>query len=237
MTIVYILIAVLVGWGIGFLDSNLRTSKKIEAAESRAQLAISEAEKKIAAAQAQVKPEPPSLNDEPGLLRLKNVNGFPSLEMDGVLLNIKTVTADQKRRLIELLSSIRPWVEGGQPLQPVSKPAAAVSAQPGPAPVQPATSSFKPVLTQPLPSTKPIEEKDFKSLSIVLQIDAVLQARLMDTPLASMGIRLTESSIGGVEVYVGNQKYASVDDVPDQQIKTAIRAAISEWEQKFTPGL
>jgi hypothetical protein len=237
MTIVYVLVAVLIGWVIGFLDSNLRTSNKIKSAESKAQLAISEAEKKIAAAQAGVRPGTPSSIDAAGLLRLKNVDGLPSLEMDGTLLNVKTVTAEQKRRLIELLSSIRPWVEGGQPLQPVSKPAPPVSAQPGPLPIQRATPSNNPILTQPLPATKSVEEKDFKSLSIVLQIDSVLQTRLLDSPLSNRGIRLTESSTGGVEVNVGNQKYGSVDDVPDQQIKMAIRAAIAEWEQKFTPGL
>src|SRR5258706_10930436 len=214
MTIVYILVALLVGWAIGFLDSNLRTSKKIEAAEARAQLAVSEAEKKIAAAQTQLKSDAPTMVDEPGLLRLKNVSGMPSLEMDGMRLNVNAVSGEQKKRLIELLTAIRPWVEAGQPPQPVSKPAAPVNAQP--APVQSVAPSFKPTPTQPIKSA---EEKNIRSLSIVAQIDTVLQMHVINTPLADKGIRLTESSLGGVEVYVGLNKYASIDDVPDPDVK------------------
>ncbi len=233
MTIVYVLVALLIGWVIGFFDSNMRTAKKIKAAEVRADLAAAEAEKKIADAQARVKAEAQVAADDPGLLRIKKVNNVPSLEVDGKLLNVNQVSADQKKRLIELLSLIRPWVESAQP----SPSASTLSARPGPAPAQPAASSVAPTPVQPLPTLKPIEEKDILSLSIVAQIDTVLQARLMNTALAGKGIRLTESQLGGVEVYVGLQKYPSVDDVPDEGIKTAIRAAIAEWEKKFTPGV
>jgi hypothetical protein len=82
-----------------------------------------------------------------------------------------------------------------------------------------------------------VEERDIRSLSIVGQIDMILQNRLKDTALAGQAIRLTESSLGGVEVYVGTRKYPSIDDVPDQEIKTAIRSAVAEWEGKFTPGM
>lgn len=53
MTLQYIVIAVIaviVGWVIGFLDSNLRTTQKIKAAEQKAQIKLDEAEKKIAQA-------------------------------------------------------------------------------------------------------------------------------------------------------------------------------------------
>ena len=45
------LLHVIVGWFIGFLDSNRRTAKKIQAAESNAEIKIEEAEKKIAQAE------------------------------------------------------------------------------------------------------------------------------------------------------------------------------------------
>lgn len=73
--------------------------------------------------------------------------------------------------------------------------------------------------------------------SIVSQIDSVLQARLAGTPLEDRGVFLAQSPQGTVNVYVGLTRYDGVDEVPDPEIKAAIRAAISEWEDKFTPGL
>jgi hypothetical protein len=73
--------------------------------------------------------------------------------------------------------------------------------------------------------------------SIVGQIDQILQTRIAGTPLEDRGVFLTQSPEGGVMVYIGLTKYLSIDDVPDAEIKAAIRAAISEWEDKYTPGL
>lgn len=233
MTLQYIviaLIAVIVGWVIGFVDSNLRTSQKIKAAEQKAQIKLEEAEKKIAQADQKISLESriaPAPQDDPGLLRLKRINNRVTVEMDGVLLP-EVLPADKKKRLIELISIFRPWLENGktQSDTPVS-----VSRSPEPAAVkEPASRPIQPAAVKP-------EEKNLSTLSIVGQIDTVLQTRLMNTKFAKSGIRLQESFQGGVEVYVGLQKYSTVDDVPDQEIKTEIRAAIAEWEQKYTPGL
>ena len=71
------LLALLVGWAIGFFDSNMRTSKKIKQAEDSAQGAIKEAEDKIAEAQAKLAsiPDGPVAMDDSGLMRIKNENG------------------------------------------------------------------------------------------------------------------------------------------------------------------
>jgi hypothetical protein len=71
---------------------------------------------------------------------------------------------------------------------------------------------------------------------MVTQIDAILQARLIGTPLADMGIRLTESAKGDPVVQVGEKNYAGVGEVEDPAIQTALKAAIAEWERKYTPG-
>ena len=234
--IIGLLIGMVIGWGIGFFDSNGRTASKIHVAESKADAVIREAEKKIAQAEKQIALAAQSSQnpDNPGLLRLKKENGRFALEMDGAPVS-GTLSPDKKKRLVELITIFRPWLEGGQPAQAVSQPAASVQTPPGP------VSSEEPIFVpaQPLtPLTKKLEpEKNFASLSIVQQIDSVLQARLVDTPLEKQGIRLQESPQGGVEVYVGLKKYLTVDDVPDTFVKSEIRGAIAEWEEKYTPKL
>ncbi len=32
------------------------------------------------------------------------------------------------------------------------------------------------------------------------------------------------------------KKFDTIDDIPDANIKSAIRAAIAEWEPKYVPG-
>jgi len=198
-------------------------------------------------------PETIKVND-PGLLRIKNENGALTLDLDGTRVDALLLSPNQRKRLVELLNLIRPWVEG-KPIQvTLPQPAPdlsfesrlnAISAPP-PAPtstpVQPAllTPSF--ISAQDKPATSvPSKKKDDKSeaapTTMVGQINAILQLNIANTPLASQGITMTESLSGGVTVYVGVNKYEGVEDVPNEDVKAAIRAAITEWEQKYTPGL
>jgi len=235
----YVLIGLIlgaaIGWAIGFFDSNNRTAKKIEAAESKVELMTKEYEMKMSQSAQQIAVGPPasqSPQDDPGLLRLKNDNGRFVLEVDKTPVTVP-LSPEKKKRLIELITVIRPWLEGGQPSQTTSQP-------PASDPAQTAVFLSTRSLSQPLPpmsSKKPEVEKNITELSIVAQIDTVLQARLMDTPLEKKGIRLQESIKGDLEVYVGLKKFESVDDIPDETIKAAIRAAIAEWEKRYTPGL
>jgi cell division protein FtsN len=194
--------------------------------------------------------------DDPGLLRVKNENGLFVLDLDGTRVNPISLSPDQRKRLIDMLSIMRPWLEGQSgpapaPSAPRVQPrSTSVSdrletfaggpSESKPAPVQSASrpSPSVPQPTAPRPST--IAKEDRPSVpanSIVSQIDSVLQARLEGTALAERGIFLTQSPEGGVNVYVGLTRYNGIEDVPDPDIKAAIRAAISEWEDKYTPGL
>jgi len=188
-------------------------------------------------------PAPPPVKvDDPGLLRIKNESGTMTLDLDGQRVNPTSLTPDQRKRLIEMLNIMRPWLEGKPASVPV--PTGPPPAKPTPAPA-PITATPPQPAAQPTPS-KPVkssgnkgkdDEAEAPPTSIVGQINLVLQKNIANTPLASRGVTLMESLSGGVNVYVGIQRYELIDDVPDEEIRAAIRAAISEWEDTATPGL
>ncbi|MCI0611081.1 MAG: hypothetical protein L0Z71_18730, partial [Anaerolineae bacterium] len=223
--------AMFFGYGFGLFEGRSQGYKKRKGEEEQ---------------ETKEKPEP-SVNptmvtvDDPGLLRIKNEDGFLTLDLDGTRVNTSSLSSDQRKRLIEMLNFIRPWLEG----KPA--PAPAMTPPPSPAPVISTPSNPKPA-AQPIAQTQdkppaPKEKSKAKderpaapANSIVAQIDSILQQHLAGTPLEERGVFLAQSPEGGVNVYVGLTRYMAVDDVPDAEIKAAIRAAISEWENKYTPG-
>jgi len=201
-------------------------------------------------------PKPETVTvDDPGLLRIKNENGSPVLDLDGARANTSSLSAGQRKRLIEMLTVMRPWLEGKPAAAPVppAPPAgptvqdrlSAVSAPPPPkgqVQPQPRPVPVTPSAPPPAPATPPgtIAKEDRPALaanSMIGQIDTILQSRLAGTPLEARGVFLAQSPEGGVNVYVGLTRYMGIDDVPDPEIKAVIRAAIAEWERKYTPGL
>ena len=190
--------------------------------------------------------------DETPLLNVSMAsNGQLRLKLDGEPTDTNTLDAEQRKRLIAILTQIRPWLEAPKASaphpaapRPASHPQEAPPAGTRPSPTPQPTPAPAPISSAPAPkpaSPRVIEDDDDNdiapSMSIVAQIDSVLQARLVGTPLADKGIRLQESLDGGVLVWVGIQKFEGVDDVPDETIKAALKGAIAEWENKYTPGL
>lgn len=225
--------AMFFGYGFGLFEGRGQGYKKRKAEEEQG---------------SKEKPEP-SVNptmitvDDPGIMRIKNEDGFLTLDLDGTRVNTSSLSSDQRKRLIEMLNFIRPWLEN----KPAPAPAMTtppIPPAPQAAPVVSAPSNPRPV-AQPLAQTQdqpaaPAAKSDrppAPANSIVAQIDSILQAHLVGSPLEGRGIFLTQSPEGGVNVYVGLTRYGGVDDVPDAEVKAAIRAAISEWENKYTPGL
>ena len=240
-------IGLIIGWVIGFFDSNLRASKKIKAAEESAQFAINQANEKSAQAEAKTASivASPVNADDPGLLRIKSESGSLTLDLDGARVDPFALQPEQRRRLIEMLNVMRPWLEH----KPIAMPAP-LAAPPPPqtpiaGPVKPASTPLRPVPQRPAPSqpsaatlTQKKEEAPAAApTTMVGQINAILQTRIANTKFADLGVTMIESPAGGVYVYVGLNKFEGVDAVPDEEVKTVIRAAISEWEKKYTPGL
>jgi len=70
-----------------------------------------------------------------------------------------------------------------------------------------------------------------KPMSLVEQIDEILQKNLRGTTLEQRGVRLMELPAKGMMVLVGLDQYERVQDVPDEDVRAAIRSAVKEWER------
>ena len=68
-------------------------------------------------------------------------------------------------------------------------------------------------------------------VSMVTQIDAILQQKLTGTPFATLDIHLIESPTGEVNVQVGAIKHPAVDSIPNPEIQELIRQSVAEWEK------
>jgi hypothetical protein len=87
-------------------------------------------------------------------------------------------------------------------------------------------SEFVPPLVPP----KTVE-KHKRPMSIVEQVDEILQEILEKDELQSQNIRLTELPNKGVIVWVGNEYYEGINAVPDDNVKRIIRQAVKKWEE------
>lgn len=159
-----------------------------------------------------------SLEGEIEVLRAWRTNaGKLDLEMDGQRIESKEMLLpEQHRRLVNLLLELRPWLEAAPDLPP-ARPG---QEQPAKPPIPAKTKEPK------------VEQPAAAPLSIVAQIDQILQDRLAGTPLAGKGIQLQESPEGGVIVWVGMQRFEGIDAIPAPQVKAAIRQAVEAWEKK-----
>jgi hypothetical protein len=223
---------------------------------SRGKKSKPEAEPKASAPKPEPRPEPkPQPVPQPLPVPLKRhpdeahfwrdpVAGKVLAEVDGVeFTNPNDLSADQRRKLMQVLREVAAWFNDTAS-KPV-KPTPAVQTLPQTASVPPAPTRPDPAAAilieprktgslPPLPGEKPKEVKKTAPFSIVTQIDAILQGILQDSPMKAKGIRLVEDPSGGVTVWVGIQRYSSIDAVTDPEALAIIRSAVSEWERQST---
>lgn len=115
---------------------------------------------------------------------------------------------------------------------PPAVPAVLPPAPPAPPVREPVSEPVRQaVKTGPLPGGQAAPQPARKKapLSIVEQIDDILQVNMAGTEYSDKGIRLFETPNRGVAVRVGLDQF-QLDEVPDPAIRAMIRAAVSEWE-------
>ena len=67
--------------------------------------------------------------------------------------------------------------------------------------------------------------------SMVTQIDAILQNKLVGTPFSKLDIHLLENPTGEVIVQVGAIKHTGIESIPNREIQALIRQSVEEWEK------
>jgi hypothetical protein len=244
LLIVVLLAVFFIGGFLGYFNSNTDAKKKLEEAHARTESVILQARADAERAAARVAQAEKMIASAPGnsppgktLLRLwLDSAERPALDLDGQHVDATRISEPHRKRLVSLLNVMRPWIEGKASVAPVPAPE---TVTPAPAMKVPPPAPKSIFSAFPVPSLLPAkkDEPPAAPLSIVSQIDEILQARLAISPLADRGIKLQESPDGGVIVMVGSQKFAGVGEVTDPEVQSVIRAATAEWEKKYTPGL
>jgi hypothetical protein len=179
-----------------------------------------------------------------------------AVDIDGSLhVKPQTITQEERQQLCALADEWREWlckpgdialspsstvesptaeieVDGQQPLTQV-KPEADL--MPFESEIEPLTDAKPAAVSSPLPAAsaaKPSKETVPEVLSIVAQIDEILQEMLKRSTFDQRGIRLTEDPDRGVVVWVGLERYSGIDEVPMKDVQGILRAAVEEWERR-----
>ncbi len=216
----------LVGYALGLFEAWVKNKNKKKKEDERLMVAP-EVQQGIPA------PALPLAMPETALSLFEKPAGGLKIQLDGdMLLNREDLQPEQRKRLIGLVVGLRPWLEDSK------EKVAAPPARPASQQVEPQPVSVSPTAA-PVPASVevPTGEVDYAKLSMVQQIDRVLQRNLSGHPLQAKGIRVQESITGGVNFYIGLSRYEFIDEIPDPAIREVIQQAITDWENSTTHGL
>jgi hypothetical protein len=183
-----------------------------------------------------------SRNEELARLWRDRLNENLILEIEGkAYRTLDELSEDQQKEMVLVSSDLRTFLRiFPKPAQITESDAFSASFEEGPAsffsatPEQafgeqerPSLNPFQ-VFSRSGPES-PAQEAAWKS--IVAQIDEILQEKLEGTAFKDRGIRLVELPNEGMVVMVGLEKFKDVEDIPNEDIRNVIHAAVEEWEQ------
>ena len=102
----------------------------------------------------------------------------------------------------------------------------------------PETETLTPVSrtveTAPVPpEPEPEEEGEpkVKMLSVIDEVNEILQKKLHGSPLAGKGIHLMENHNKEIRFWVGLNSYNDVEEIPDPDVRQIIDESVREWEK------
>ncbi|MCJ7716765.1 MAG: hypothetical protein MUO54_09630 [Anaerolineales bacterium] len=98
-----------------------------------------------------------------------------------------------------------------------------------PAPVSPSL----PLKEVPVPIVAGEDEGDaeIKMLSVVDEVNEILQKKIAGSAIAGKGIHLMENHNNEIRFWVGLNSYDDVEEIPDPEVRQVIDAAVKEWER------
>jgi hypothetical protein len=146
--------------------------------------------------------------------------------------DFSSLTLEQKARSQRLIDALVEW-SGRSPVQkPVAQPAvtpppgeySARAAQPA------APAAATPLQTiRPLEVVTPVVDKQ-EPLTIVEQINDIVEELSSTLSARERSVRLIDNGHQGVIVWVGMEKFSSVDEVPYPEVQGLIKTAVERWE-------
>ena len=88
------------------------------------------------------------------------------------------------------------------------------------------------ITEEPVQEIEEEEEGEIQMLSVVDEVNDILQRKLHGSPLAGKGIHLMENHKQEIRFWVGLESFDDVEDIPDPEIRKFIDDAVREWEEK-----
>ncbi|MBN2257325.1 MAG: hypothetical protein JW704_05825 [Anaerolineaceae bacterium] len=163
-------------------------------------------------------------------------NGRLVVDLDGSTFSRSDqMRSDQLARLETCYGQLKRFL-GGQDLTPEYTAPASVTQPPGRKPpiqtAQPEAISVEAPVIMDKKAIKQIIPEIIKPLSIVGEIDEILQDMISSTPLVERGLKLVETPAHTISVWIDKQRYENIEDVPEDDVKQLLHDAIKKWEDK-----
>jgi hypothetical protein len=84
-----------------------------------------------------------------------------------------------------------------------------------------------------LPDDDPlVNREEFQATAVAEVIEERVRQKLADTPaLVDLDVDFGTGPDGGLEIWVNEERYTQVDDLPDETLRRVIREAVEEYNQ------